>query len=36
MPRCGEAPPALRAVGVTHEVACYLYEADVAEGAGRR
>jgi peptide/nickel transport system ATP-binding protein len=35
MPRCGEAPPPLRPVGVTHEVACYLYEADAAEVAGR-
>src|SRR3989441_13248919 len=27
MPRCAQAPPALLAVGATHEVACYLYEA---------
>ena len=30
MPRCAEAPPALRRVGATHEVACYLYEAEAA------
>ena len=30
MPRCGQAPPALREVGATHEVACYLYEAEAA------
>jgi peptide/nickel transport system ATP-binding protein len=28
MPRCAQAPPALREVGATHEVACYLYEAE--------
>jgi peptide/nickel transport system ATP-binding protein len=26
MPRCAETPPASRAVGATHAVACYLYE----------
>jgi peptide/nickel transport system ATP-binding protein len=36
MPRCGDAPPPLRPVGATHEVACYLYEANAAEVAGRR
>jgi peptide/nickel transport system ATP-binding protein len=36
MPRCADAPPPLRPVGTAHEVACYLYEADAAEVAGRR
>jgi peptide/nickel transport system ATP-binding protein len=36
MPRCGDAPPPLRPVGATHEVACYLYEAHAAEVARRR
>ena len=26
MPRCAQAPPALRAMGPDHDVACYLYE----------
>jgi peptide/nickel transport system ATP-binding protein len=33
MPRCGEAAPLLRPIGTTHEVACYLYEADAPVGA---
>jgi peptide/nickel transport system ATP-binding protein len=28
MPRCAEVPPRLVPVGATHEVACYLYEAE--------
>jgi peptide/nickel transport system ATP-binding protein len=36
MARCGEAPPAMRAVGATHAVACYLYETGaVVEAASR-
>jgi len=30
MPRCAEAPPAPRPLGVGHEVACYLYDAEPA------
>jgi peptide/nickel transport system ATP-binding protein len=26
MPRCAETPPALRPIGATHDVACYLYD----------
>jgi len=28
MPRCGQAPPALREVAAAHAVACYLYETE--------
>ena len=37
MPQCADAPPALRAVGPDHAVACYLYEAAPATttAAGR-
>jgi peptide/nickel transport system ATP-binding protein len=36
MARCAEAPPALRAVGTTHAVACYLHETGaVVEAASR-
>ena len=37
MPQCGQAPPALRAMGPDHAVACYLYEAAPATttAAGR-
>jgi len=35
MPRCADAPPALRPVAATHDVACYLYEAAAPEAAGR-
>ena len=33
MPRCAETPPALRAVGEAHDVACYLYEREAIVGA---
>jgi len=36
MPRCAETPPALRAVGEAHDVACYLYEREATVGAAPR
>jgi peptide/nickel transport system ATP-binding protein len=36
MPRCAASPPALRAVGAAHDVACYLYEAPAAVEAPAR
>ena len=36
MPRCAETPPALRAVGEAHAVACYLYEREATVGAAPR
>ena len=36
MPRCAETPPALRAVGEAHDVACYLYETEATVGAAPR
>ncbi len=36
MARCAEAPPALRAVGTAHAVACYLYETDASVEAPAR
>jgi len=35
MPRCADAPPALRQVEAAHAVACYLYEPDAVEAAAR-
>jgi peptide/nickel transport system ATP-binding protein len=33
MPRCATSAPALRSVGVAHDVACYLYEAEAVTSA---